>query len=127
VALEGDQPGILRVRAVVGMPADELERLREVPLAAIAPLLDPGMERDGVVLTEREDAEARVDPSLHDASRSRLNGRGARAWRDHALCSYRCATAQGAWRAPCGPTIRPTGCCPPPRCCAPCGRSPTMR
>ena len=60
-------------------PDAELERLRTVPMASVAPLLDPSLERDGVVLIEREDAHARVDPSLHGASFSRLNGRGSRA------------------------------------------------
>jgi diguanylate cyclase (GGDEF)-like protein/putative nucleotidyltransferase with HDIG domain len=84
IALEGDDPGIVSLRAVVGMSDEEIERLSAVPLAAVAPLLDE-LERDGIVFTEREDAEARVDPSLHDASMSRLNGRGARAWDQHVL------------------------------------------
>jgi diguanylate cyclase (GGDEF)-like protein/putative nucleotidyltransferase with HDIG domain len=84
VSLEGEQPGILAMRAVVGMPREERERLAEVPVAAVAPLLDE-LERDGVVFTEREVAEERVDPSLHEVSMSRLNGRGARAWDQHVL------------------------------------------
>jgi diguanylate cyclase (GGDEF)-like protein/putative nucleotidyltransferase with HDIG domain len=84
VALEGEQPGILDLRAVVGMNDEERTRLSAVPVAAVKPLLDE-LERDGVVFTERTDAEARVDPSLHDASMSRLNGRGARAWDQHVL------------------------------------------
>jgi diguanylate cyclase (GGDEF)-like protein/putative nucleotidyltransferase with HDIG domain len=86
VALEGDeQPGVFSLRATVGMPQDELERLRTVPVASVASLLDPSMERDGVVLIERDQAHARVDPSLHDAALSRRNGRGVRAWNDHVL------------------------------------------
>ena len=83
LALEGDA-GILRLRSVVGMSEEEIERLSAVPTAAIAPLLDE-LEQDGIVFTERETAEARVDPLLHDASMSRLNGRGARAWDQHVL------------------------------------------
>jgi diguanylate cyclase (GGDEF)-like protein/putative nucleotidyltransferase with HDIG domain len=86
VALEGDdRPGVLALRATAGMPAEELERLGSVPHAAVAPLLDPSVERDGVVMIERADAKARVDPSLHGASFSRLNGRGIRAWDNHVL------------------------------------------
>jgi diguanylate cyclase (GGDEF)-like protein/putative nucleotidyltransferase with HDIG domain len=84
VALEGDNE-VFDLRAVVGMSGAELERLSSVPVAAIAPLLKPELERDGVVFMGRADAEARVDPSLHDASQSRLNGRGNRAWVDHVL------------------------------------------
>ena len=84
VALEGDDAGILALRAVVGMSVEEIERLSAVPTAAIAPLCDE-LEHDGVVFTEREVAEARVDPALHDASVSRLNGRGARAWDQHVV------------------------------------------
>jgi diguanylate cyclase (GGDEF)-like protein len=86
VSLEDDrEPGVLTMRAFVGMTDAELERLSSVPLASVAPLLDPALERDGVVLMERPDAHARVDPSLHGASFSRLNGRGDRAWNDHVL------------------------------------------
>jgi diguanylate cyclase (GGDEF)-like protein/putative nucleotidyltransferase with HDIG domain len=83
VALE-DEPGMLRMRSVVGMSDEEIERLSVVPTAAVGPMLDE-LEEDGIVFTERETAEARVDPSLHDASMSRLNGRGARAWDQHVL------------------------------------------
>ena len=86
VSLEDErQPGMLTMRSVVGMTDAELERLRTVPMASVAPLLEPSLERDGVVLIEREDAHARVDPSLHGASFSRLNGRGVRAWDGHVL------------------------------------------
>jgi GAF domain-containing protein len=84
VSLEGEQPGMLELRAVVGMPPEERERVAAVPVAAVAPLFDE-LERDGVVFTEREVAEERVDPSLHEVSMSRLNGRGARAWDQHVL------------------------------------------
>jgi diguanylate cyclase (GGDEF)-like protein/putative nucleotidyltransferase with HDIG domain len=84
VSLENQQ-GMLEMRSMVGMTDDELERLRCVPLASVAPLLDSSLERDGVVLIEREVAHARVDPSLHGASFGRLNGRGARAWDQHVL------------------------------------------
>jgi diguanylate cyclase (GGDEF)-like protein len=80
-----DEGGILEMRSTVGMPEDELARLRRVPLASVARLLEPSLERDGVVLLEREDAHKRVDPSLHGASFGRLNGRGARAWDNHVL------------------------------------------
>jgi diguanylate cyclase (GGDEF)-like protein len=84
VALEGEGD-VFNLRATVGMSDDEIERLSAIPVAAIAPLLAPEMERDGVIFTEREAAEARVDATLHDASPSRLNGRGPRAWDDHVL------------------------------------------
>jgi diguanylate cyclase (GGDEF)-like protein/putative nucleotidyltransferase with HDIG domain len=84
VALEGEQK-MLELRSTVGMTDDELARLSRVPLDAVAPLLDPAVERDGVVLLERGDAQARVDPSLRGASFGRLNGRGARAWDNHVL------------------------------------------
>ena len=84
VALEGEQR-MLELRSTVGMTDDELARLSRVPLDAVAPLLDPALERDGVVLLERGDAQARVDPSLRGASFGRLNGRGARAWEQHVL------------------------------------------
>jgi diguanylate cyclase (GGDEF)-like protein/putative nucleotidyltransferase with HDIG domain len=84
VALEGEQR-MLELRSTVGMTEDELARLSRVPLDAVAPLLDPALERDGVVLLERDDAQARVDPSLRGASFGRLNGRGARAWDNHVL------------------------------------------
>jgi diguanylate cyclase (GGDEF)-like protein/putative nucleotidyltransferase with HDIG domain len=84
VALEGDQR-MLELKSTVGMTDDELSRLSHVPLDAVAPLLDPALERDGVVLLEREAAHQRVDPSLHGASFGRLNGRGARAWDNHVL------------------------------------------
>jgi GAF domain-containing protein len=85
VSLEDDEPGILHMRAHVGMSPAELERLETTPMAAVAPLLDPALERDGVVLLDRADAHARVDPSLHGASFSSRNGRGNRAWNDHVL------------------------------------------
>ncbi len=85
VSLEAEQTGMLTMRSTVGMTDDELARLSTVPRASVAPLLDASLERDGVVLIEREDAHARVDPSLHGASFSRLNGRGARAWDNHVL------------------------------------------
>jgi diguanylate cyclase (GGDEF)-like protein len=85
VSLEDDEPGMLYMRAHVGMSPEELARLEVTPLAAVAPLLDPALERDGVVLLERADAHARVDPSLHGASFSSRNGRGNRAWNNHVL------------------------------------------
>jgi diguanylate cyclase (GGDEF)-like protein/putative nucleotidyltransferase with HDIG domain len=85
VSLEDESPGILAMRAYIGMSDDELARLERVPMTAIAPLIEPELERDGVVLLERDDANARVDPSLHGASFSSRNGRGARAWVDHVL------------------------------------------
>jgi diguanylate cyclase (GGDEF)-like protein/putative nucleotidyltransferase with HDIG domain len=84
VALEGEQ-GMLELRSTVGMTEDELTRLSRVPLEAVAPLLDPALERDGVVLLERGEAQSRVDPSLRGASFGRLNGRGVRAWEQHVL------------------------------------------
>jgi diguanylate cyclase (GGDEF)-like protein len=84
VAIENER-GILDLRAHRGMPEEELERLGSLPMTAIAPLLDPALEREGVIFMEREDAEARVDPELHDASQSRRNGRGARAWVNHVV------------------------------------------
>jgi diguanylate cyclase (GGDEF)-like protein/putative nucleotidyltransferase with HDIG domain len=85
VSLEDAGPGTLHIRAHVGMSPEELERLATVPMASVAPLLDPALERDGVVLLERDDAHARVDPSLHGASFSSRNGRGKRAWVNHVL------------------------------------------
>jgi diguanylate cyclase (GGDEF)-like protein len=85
VSLEDDEPGMLHMRAHVGMLPAELERLETTPMAAVAPLLDPALERDGVVLLDRADAHARVDPSLHGASFSSRNGRGNRAWNNHVL------------------------------------------
>ena len=73
------------MRAHVGVTPEELERLETVPMAAVAPLLDPALERDGVVLLDRADAHARIDPSLHGASFSSRNGRGNRAWINHVL------------------------------------------
>ena len=84
VALEGEQR-MLELRSTVGMTDDELARLSRVPLDAVAPLLDPSVEHDGVVLLDREAAQALVDPSLRGASFGRLNGRGARAWDQHVL------------------------------------------
>jgi diguanylate cyclase (GGDEF)-like protein/putative nucleotidyltransferase with HDIG domain len=84
VALEGEN-GVFELRSTVGMSDYELARLSDVPREAIVALLDPSLERDGVVLLERGDAQTRVDPSLHDASFSRLNGRGGRAWDNHVL------------------------------------------
>jgi diguanylate cyclase (GGDEF)-like protein len=84
VALENES-GILDLRAHLGMTGEELERLGGLPMAAISSLLDPALEREGVIFIEREDAQARVDPELRDASHSRLNGRGARAWDNHVL------------------------------------------
>src|SRR3954467_12034548 len=84
VAIENAH-GILDLRAHRGMPRAELGRLSSLPMTAIAPLLDPALEREGVIFIEREAAEERVDPELHDASQSRLNGRGARAWDNHVL------------------------------------------
>ena len=85
VSIDGERDGILTMRSVIGMSDDELARLRTVPMASVAPLLDPALERDGVVLLDRADARARVDPSLHGASFSRLNGRGDQAWENHVL------------------------------------------
>jgi diguanylate cyclase (GGDEF)-like protein len=84
VALD-DDGGALVLHAHTGMSEEELGRLGRVPLHAIAPLLDPALEREGVIFIEREDAHARVDPALHDASFSSCNGRGARAWDNHVL------------------------------------------
>jgi GAF domain-containing protein len=78
VALEAER-GVFELRATVGMPDEELTRLNHIPVDSVAPLLDPAMERDGVVLLEREAVHAYVDPSLHNASMSRRNGRGQRA------------------------------------------------
>src|SRR5919197_1270174 len=84
VGLE-DENGMIVPRAHRGVPDEELGNLRNIPLAAIAPILDPSLERDGVVFIEQEAAEERIDPALHDASQSRRNGRGDRAWRNHVL------------------------------------------
>jgi diguanylate cyclase (GGDEF)-like protein len=80
-----DEDQMLDMHAELGMSDEERSRLARVPLAAMAPLLDPALERGGVILIEREDAHRRVDPSLHEASFSRLNGRGRRAWDNHVL------------------------------------------
>jgi diguanylate cyclase (GGDEF)-like protein len=84
VGLE-DERGLIDLRAHRGVPDAELGNLQDIPLAAIAPILDPSLEREGVVFIEREAAEERVDPALHDASQSRRNGRGDRAWVNHVL------------------------------------------
>jgi diguanylate cyclase (GGDEF)-like protein len=84
VGLE-DERGLIDLRAHRGVPDDELGNLQDIPLAAIAPILDPSLEREGVVFIEREAAEERVDPALHDASQSRRNGHGDRAWINHVL------------------------------------------
>jgi diguanylate cyclase (GGDEF)-like protein len=80
-----NERGVFDLRAHRGMPAEELERLDGTPLEAIAPILDPSLEREGVIFIGREDAAARVDPALRDATFSRNNGRGARAWDNHVL------------------------------------------
>ncbi len=85
VSLDGDGEGVLSVRAAIGMSDEELRRLGTVPMASVAPLLDPALERDGVVLLDRAAAHARVDPSLHGASFSSINGRGEAAWENHVL------------------------------------------
>ena len=126
VALEGEQR-MLELRSTVGMTDDELARLSRVPLDAVAPLLDPALERDGVVLLERGDAQARVDPSLHGASFGRLNGRGARAWEqpraDRAAARPRGRPrGRGVGRRPARPPAADAA-----RRCRPCGRSPTTR
>ena len=82
VEVEG---GVMELQATVGMADDELARLNRVPVEWVARLLDPAMERDGVVLLERDAVHDYVDPSLHNASLSRRNGRGQRAWDDHVL------------------------------------------
>jgi diguanylate cyclase (GGDEF)-like protein len=84
VGLE-DERGLIELRAHRGVPAEELGNLQGIPLAAIAPILDPSLEREGVVFIEQEAAEERIDPALHDASQSRRNGRGDRAWKNHVL------------------------------------------
>jgi diguanylate cyclase (GGDEF)-like protein/putative nucleotidyltransferase with HDIG domain len=84
VAIVSDE-GVFNWRAFVGVTDEELRRLDGVPKSAVGSLLDPGLERDGVILIEREDAQARVDSSLRDASFSRINGRGDRAWDNHVL------------------------------------------
>ena len=84
VAIE-NRSGAFELRATVGMPGDELARLNDLPVDFVAPLLDPAMERDGVVLIERDAVHEYVDPSLHNASLSRRNGRGQRAWDNHVL------------------------------------------
>jgi diguanylate cyclase (GGDEF)-like protein/putative nucleotidyltransferase with HDIG domain len=83
VALNGED-GRFDLRATFGMTGEELARLSRVPVEAIAPLLAPSLERDGVVLLDRQEAHERVDASLRGASPSRRSGRGARAWH-HAL------------------------------------------
>ena len=77
--------GVFELRATFGMNEQELRRLSQVPVEAIGSLLDPALERDGVIFIEREDAESRIDPSLHGATFSRVNGRGERAWDNHVL------------------------------------------
>jgi diguanylate cyclase (GGDEF)-like protein/putative nucleotidyltransferase with HDIG domain len=84
VSLE-DEHGVFEMRSTVGMSEAELARLGRVPRESVAPLLDPALERDGVVLLERAEAHMRVDPSLHGASFGYMNGRGARAWDNHVL------------------------------------------
>ncbi|HEX5620492.1 MAG TPA: diguanylate cyclase [Solirubrobacteraceae bacterium] len=84
VALEGEG-SVMELRATVGMPEDELARLERVPVASVEQLLVPSMERDGVILIARDDVHAYVDPSLHNVSLSRSNGRGDRAWANHVL------------------------------------------
>jgi GAF domain-containing protein len=97
VALEDEaHAGMLAIRAVVGMTEAEHERLRSVPLSSVAMLLDPALERDGVVLMERDVAHARVDPSLHGASLRRAGGRGApHRWRQ-AEAQQQAAANRGA-------------------------------
>jgi diguanylate cyclase (GGDEF)-like protein/putative nucleotidyltransferase with HDIG domain len=86
VFLESDtDPDAFAVRASAGVPADELERLHNFPLALVRGLVDPSLERDGVVLLEREMVHANTDPSVHNAVVSRRNGRGSRAWNHHVL------------------------------------------
>jgi diguanylate cyclase (GGDEF)-like protein len=85
VALDAEASGTLELHAAVGMSTSELARLSSVPLAAVAPLLDPALEQDGVVFLERSDAHALVDPSMHGASFSRLSGTGPAAWEQHVL------------------------------------------
>ncbi len=84
VSLESES-GHLEMRAYTGISDAERSRLDRVPMASLAPLLDPTLEHDGVILREREDAHARVDPALHGASYSSRNGRGDRAWDNHVL------------------------------------------
>jgi diguanylate cyclase (GGDEF)-like protein len=69
--------------ASVGLAEHERRSVRQLPLAGFAGLLDPALERDGVLLLTPEEATARSDVRV--AYTSRRNGRGPRAWNHHWL------------------------------------------
>ena len=72
-------------RATVGLSAAELERLGRVPLTAIERMFDPAVERDGVILVDREAAADRIDDSLRGGAERGIGGKGSRAWDQHVL------------------------------------------
>ena len=72
-------------RATVGLSAAELERLGRVPLRAIERMFDPAVERDGVILVDREAAADRIDDSVRGGADRGVGGRGSRAWDRHVL------------------------------------------
>jgi diguanylate cyclase (GGDEF)-like protein/putative nucleotidyltransferase with HDIG domain len=85
LSLVDEDAGDLVVRASIGLSPEELARLRRVPIEAVSELLDPVIERDGVVLLDHDESRARVDETIRDVRGARSNGRGSRAWKNHAL------------------------------------------
>ncbi len=72
-------------RATVGLSDAELERLGRVPISAIERMFDPAVERDGVILVDREAAADRIDDTLRGGVDRGVGGRGSRAWDQHVL------------------------------------------
>ena len=85
LSLVDEEAGEMVMRASIGLSSERLTRLRRVPIEAVSELLDPVVERDGVVLLDHDEARARVDAAIRGARETHHNGRGSRAWQNHAL------------------------------------------
>ena len=75
----------LVLAAAEGLSARDRAALESLPLARVAGLLDPALERDGVVLLAADQVAARVEQPAEPTYRSRRNGRGPHAWNHHWL------------------------------------------
>jgi diguanylate cyclase (GGDEF)-like protein len=80
-----EDDSVLVPGATVGLADDERDGVHALPLEGFEPLLQPELERDGVVLLDPAEAEARASVAVQGAYTSRRNGHGPRAWNHHWL------------------------------------------
>jgi diguanylate cyclase (GGDEF)-like protein len=85
-ALLAEGPADLLVpHAWVGWSDADIRALPHPPLAAMRPILDPGLETEGCALLDREHAHSLIPDSLKSIYASATDGHGELAWRGHWL------------------------------------------